>query len=58
MAIIIQAAIVLRNKNIFIMKYVYRPKLVKLVCQKCGRVFYAENGVCYCPECEWYWIWG
>lgn len=35
--------------------FVWKSKLVKVVCECCGQVFYAEEGTIYCPECEKYW---
>lgn len=35
--------------------FVWKSKLVKVVCEYCGQVFYAEEGTIYCPECEKYW---
>lgn len=32
--------------------FVWKSKLVKVVCECCGQVFYAEEGTIYCPECE------
>ena len=35
--------------------FVWKPKLVKVVCECCGQVLYAEEGTIYCPECEKHW---
>ena len=37
-------------RKIFIQK-----KLIKIVCECCGHVFYAESGVNFCSDCEWHW---
>lgn len=37
------------------MTHNFQRKTNKTVCECCGHVFYAENGIVFCPECEEHW---